>query len=393
MPSIIIPTYLAQAAASILLAVIFRRFFRLYHRTYLQHWSWSWWAQSVYLVGASAALLLPPQGTGYFSWRLVASALSLMAAYPQVAWLLFGTYELTTGRRVGRRLAQILPLGLGIFGLGSALVFALTPEALQTRLFLRVGLRSLVAGLAFVGAGYAVWRFQARLALMGQRLVGGAFFFYGLELVQISGVYVYQTITGSSVPYLRYLGLVDFLAQFVIGLGMLSWFFEEERRRATRASEQIQHLAYHDALTGLPNRRLLLDRLTQAIAQALRDQEKIAVLFMDLDRFKVINDSLGHSSGDDLLRAVATRLQNTMRKGDTVARLGGDEFTLVFPGLKRTADALVIAENLLETLRQPFIIFNRELYTTTSIGISIFPDDGPDAETLLKNADLAMYRA
>jgi len=390
---IVILTYLAEAAGAILLAAIFRRFYRLYRRAYLLHWTWSWWALSVYLLGAAAALNWASAGAPLAAARIAGSCVSLAAAYPQVAWLLFGTFELTTGRRVPRRLAQSLPWGLAAFGLATSLLFAWDPGAGMLRLFVQVGVRSLVAGLAFISAGLAVWRFQVRQAGLGQRLVGGAFSLYGLELIHIFLLSGWQTYSGRPVAYAGYLGLVDFLAQFVIGLGMVAWFFEEERKRATRASEQIQHLAYHDSLTGLPNRRLLLDRLTQSIAQAGRDQEKVAVLFLDLDRFKVINDSLGHGSGDDLLRAVATRLQTSMRKGDTVARLGGDEFTLVFPGLKRTADALVIAENLLESIRLPIFVYNRELYITTSIGICIYPDDGPDAETLLKNADLAMYRA
>jgi len=161
----------------------------------------------------------------------------------------------------------------------------------------------------------------------------------------------------------------------------------------TYAEEQIKHLAYHDALTGLPNRLLFKDRLTVALSHAQRDKTRLAVLFLDLDRFKVINDSLGHNIGDQLLQSVANRIQRGLRDSDTVARLGGDEFTLLLPHLSRSDDAAPIAQKLLESLRQPLLLEGREFLITTSIGISLYPEDGMDAETLIKNADTAMYQA
>ncbi|HEX6178600.1 MAG TPA: EAL domain-containing protein, partial [Thermoanaerobaculia bacterium] len=160
----------------------------------------------------------------------------------------------------------------------------------------------------------------------------------------------------------------------------------------TYAEEQIKHLAYHDALTGLPNRLLFKDRLTVALSHAQRDSARLAVLFLDLDRFKIINDSLGHNVGDQLLQAVATRIASCVRESDTVARLGGDEFTLLLP-IAHSEDVAVVAQKILEAIRYPFHIEGREFFTTTSIGISIYPEDGTDAETLIKNADTAMYQA
>jgi len=161
----------------------------------------------------------------------------------------------------------------------------------------------------------------------------------------------------------------------------------------TYAEEQIKHLAYHDALTNLPNRLLFKDRLTVALSHAQRDRSRLAVLFLDLDRFKIINDSLGHNIGDQLLQAVAARVQACVRESDTVARLGGDEFTLLLPNLVRADDAATVADKILEAIRYPFHIEGREFYTTTSIGISLYPEDGLDAETLIKSADTAMYQA
>ncbi|MGK2858971.1 MAG: EAL domain-containing protein [Thermoanaerobaculia bacterium] len=159
------------------------------------------------------------------------------------------------------------------------------------------------------------------------------------------------------------------------------------------AEEQIRHLAYHDALTALPNRLLFRDRLAVAIPQCQRAGRRLAVLFLDLDRFKVVNDTLGHNAGDQLLQEVAARLKECVRESDTVARLGGDEFTLLVPMLVDTDDAPRLAQKILDTIHEPFDIDGRELFTTTSIGVSLYPEDGVDAGTLIRNADTAMYQA
>jgi len=161
-----------------------------------------------------------------------------------------------------------------------------------------------------------------------------------------------------------------------------------------KAAENTAHqLAYFDSLTGLPNRLLLNDRLRHALDWAQREGKSMAVLFLDLDHFKVINDSLGHSAGDELLRAVGRRLTGCIRKTDTVARIGGDEFIILLPSLARLDDVSKLAEKIIHSLTRPFRIRGQEIYTSTSIGISLFPDDSNDAETLIRNADLAMYQA
>ncbi|HYK02710.1 MAG TPA: EAL domain-containing protein [Thermoanaerobaculia bacterium] len=159
------------------------------------------------------------------------------------------------------------------------------------------------------------------------------------------------------------------------------------------AEQQIEYQAYHDALTGLANRRLFQEHLSLALALAQRRNSAVAVLFLDLDHFKTINDSLGHTVGDELLREVARRLKATVREGDTVARVGGDEFTIVLQELPRGDAAAAVAQKVLRTIAEPMEISGHRLYVTTSIGITLFPDDGDDAEALLKNADTAMYRA
>jgi diguanylate cyclase (GGDEF)-like protein/PAS domain S-box-containing protein len=159
-----------------------------------------------------------------------------------------------------------------------------------------------------------------------------------------------------------------------------------------RAEEQIRTLAYRDSLTELPNRLLFHDRLRIALAQAQRQQLRPSVLILDLDRFKQINDTLGHSFGDRVLREVAGRLARNVREGDTVARLGGDEFSLLVPDAATSTDVARVAGKLLDKLRRPLRIEGHEVFVTPSIGISVYPGDGRDVETLIKNAEVALYR-
>lgn len=160
-----------------------------------------------------------------------------------------------------------------------------------------------------------------------------------------------------------------------------------------QAEQRIWHLAHHDVLTGLPNRSLLLDRLDQALTQMARSRHRLAMMFIDLDRFKDVNDTLGHAVGDQLLKHVAGRLRAAVRAVDTVARLGGDEFVIVLHEIERSDDAVLVAEKIISTLGEAINIEGHALLATPSIGISISPDDGQDAYLLMRNADAAMYQA
>ena len=186
-------------------------------------------------------------------------------------------------------------------------------------------------------------------------------------------------------------------AQFapVINEGQITHFLaiKEDITHRKAQEEKILHQAHFDSLTGLPNRFLSLDRLTQLINEARRNDEQVAVLFIDLDDFKKVNDSLGHEMGDKLLVEAAKRLQSVVRRGDTVGRLGGDEFIVLVGGLQQAEEVQPVAENLILEFRDAFQVDGRELLLTASIGISIFPDDSESPSALLKNADSAMYHS
>lgn len=180
-------------------------------------------------------------------------------------------------------------------------------------------------------------------------------------------------------------------------LGRMSWQLAQSRLRETESklehARRVEYLAYHDGLTGLPNRSMFSKLLSQRISEARRYNKQLAVAFLDLDRFKQINDTLGHEAGDQLLQEVAARLQVCVRDSDTVARLGGDEFVVLLPDMEEGKDAATVAQKILAVIGKGFTLIGHEFRVTASIGISLYPQDGDDEQTLTKNADIAMYQA
>lgn len=180
-------------------------------------------------------------------------------------------------------------------------------------------------------------------------------------------------------------------------LGRFSWQLARSRAREVQIrqahAERVEYLAYHDGLTGLANRSLFSKLLSQSLAEAMRYQRQLAVVYMDLDRFKPINDTLGHEAGDQLLKEIARRLQSCVRSSDTVARLGGDEFVVLLPQLQGEGEIVAVAGKILGAVGEPMMLLGREVCVTASIGIALAPRDGRDEETLKKNADAAMYQA
>jgi diguanylate cyclase (GGDEF)-like protein len=199
-------------------------------------------------------------------------------------------------------------------------------------------------------------------------------------------LYLWRAVTGSAL-----------LIALMSVLGRMSWQVARGRVREDQANlahaQRVEYLAYHDGLTALPNRSLFNKLLSQAISQAHRYHRQLAVAFIDLDRFKQINDTLGHEAGDQLLREVANRLRECVRDSDTVARLGGDEFVVLLAEIGEQQVAATVAQKIIAIIARPFLLLGQEFRVTASIGISIFPKDGLDEQTLTKNADIAMYQA
>ncbi|MBI5040748.1 MAG: EAL domain-containing protein [Gammaproteobacteria bacterium] len=206
-----------------------------------------------------------------------------------------------------------------------------------------------------------------------------------------------RTLTGLSLCVRRKNGeslhVLFSISTFMHGEDKLFTVVSQDISERVVFEEKLARLAYYDPLTGLPNRRLFHDRLSQALARAERHDKLVAVLFLDLDRFKNINDTLGHLFGDLLIQAAAKRLLEVVRKDDTVARLGGDEFTLVLTDISNVEDAAQVAQKLVELFSKPFHLGEHEVFISTSIGITIYPFDDSDIENLIKNADTAMYHA
>jgi diguanylate cyclase (GGDEF)-like protein len=394
---VIFTSNVAQALSAVLLAIVLVVFHRHYPRAYLLTWAWSWWAFCASLVSGSAELLLIPRMPPEAPARLAAAGLFLLAGYWQGAWLLFGTYEVVTERSPSRRLTRSVLAALVVLAFGCVgLSLYAHPGA---RLLARLGVRSLVLGVAFLITAWGVWRSPAgRSSGLGRRLVSGAFLLYGLRqllALAVVGPAVFGTSTATAEPVTYAAGAkpFDFLLQALIGIGMVIWLLEDERERMVAASARIEHLAHHDPLTDLPNRTLLLRHLQEAIGRAEVRRERLAVLFFDLDRFKVVNESLSNRDGDELLKAFSQRLRQNLRTTDQIARLAADEFAVVLPALESEIAMIRVAEKILAVTRLPFALQGGEVYVTASLGISRCPEDGTDAETLLKHAEIAMVRA
>jgi diguanylate cyclase (GGDEF)-like protein len=224
---------------------------------------------------------------------------------------------------------------------------------------------------------------------------------YGFPLAVLVGLSVDEQMAGAHAQMrntLEWAAVGSLLVVILTGvLGRMSWQLVQARQRESQSklehAERVEYLAYHDGLTGLPNRSMFSRVLTQSISEANRYQRRLAVAFLDLDRFKQINDTLGHEAGDQLLQEVANRLKGCVRDSDTIARLGGDEFVVLLPELADDKHASVVAQKILAAAARPFTLMGQEFRVTASIGISSYPQDGLDEQTLTKNADIAMYQA
>jgi diguanylate cyclase (GGDEF)-like protein len=358
-------------------------------RRYVAHWTRSFAALFLFHLATAGIILF---GARADAPRLTQVALSLVAgaaAYLQLGWFAWGCFELATSKPLKIRDAQRLLIAIASAGLLSGTFPFLVARSTLLHHPFHIALHALASAIAVVACGVGAVRVRGRSFV----LPAVAFLVYGAIEAGEFAVVTRTLLSRGDAPPMLLIAILDLVGSAVIALGIVIAVLEDERTAAAASAEQVVHLAYHDTVTGLPNRSLFSDRLLVALNHAQRHRYKLAVLFLDIDRFKEINDSLGHSVGDRMLRVVASRIRSAVREEDTVARFGGDEFTVIIHIIGRIEDAGKIAQKILDALKVPIVIDEREFVITSSIGISVYPVDGADSETLVRNADTAMYRA
>ena len=382
-----------QAGAALIIACVFIGLQRRYWRPFLRHWTWSWLALAAYAtLSALARIVHYGRGIDYPP-HVAISMLSGIAGCLQLAWLLLGTFELTTGTSLPRETVRRIVISAAVLGALLQLLFWWDVSNGELVYQLRVTVRRVFVALAALVAARAISRAPRIARAIGRRSVMLAFFGLAAHQVHFLALSTDRDQRALYPLWLASLGLLDVVLYFGLAMGLVIWLLEEERQATMDAAAKIEKIAYHDALTGLPNRQLFLNQMGMALHRARRTNSIVAVLFLDLDRFKVINDSLGHAAGDVLLRTVAERIRTAVRGEDSVTRLGGDEFAVLCTDVGTPDDAIKVAERIVAAVKRPILLEDQEVFVTTSLGISLFPADAVEPEGLLKCADAAMYRA
>lgn len=292
----------AQSGVAILIAVLLEGLRRRYGRPFLLHWTWSWIALALHTGAGATSVLLAQWLPITHPLRLSLAVTAGMAGYLQIAWLLLGTAELATGKARSARTERWIIAAVSITG--AILVLAYSGDASRSDLhfFLRVSVRRIAAAVAFLAGGVSISRAPRIARGIGRRVVMAAFLGLSAQQVHFLLVTALATTLPYRAVYLASLGFVDVVIYVALALGLVIWLFEEERQATVDAAERIEHIAYHDSLTGPPNRQLFLNQLGMAIHHARRHNTLCTVLFLDLDRFKIVNDSLGHAAGDTVLQ-------------------------------------------------------------------------------------------
>lgn len=385
----VVNAYGAQAACALVLVGILVHFYSRYRKGYLLEWCGSWFALLMFHGAAAVDLFLLEQLPNIAWPRLLPLLLACPAALVQAFFFYSASYQLAHLRPMRASVRRRAMIGIGSVGVAAALLLA-TSNDIRVHYFALIGVQSLLFTVALLSGSFVLHRQRRASSFALLLAVSVVYAVLKLSTFLLSIAWLSKP---ELIAYPLMFGIVELLLQFGLGLAMIISLLEDEREAATLAASEIEHLAYHDGLTGLPNRALFSDRLVIALTHAQRHGSRIALLFIDLDQFKDVNDSLGHSSGDTILRLAALRIRETVRREETVARFGGDEFTVVLYNVEPPQEASRVAQKLLEVIRKPMAVGAREIVVTASIGISMYPGDATDAESLVKNADNAMYRA
>jgi diguanylate cyclase (GGDEF)-like protein len=385
----VVTAYGTQAACAVVIGILLVHFYNRYRRGYLLDWYGSWFALLVFHASTALDLFLGEAVRPAHPIRFLCVIFASIAALLQPFWFYSGAYELANQRPL--RLDRVKKASIALSAIGFVAGVILTRVgSFRSHYLSIISVHSLLLATTLAMGALLVHRRRSVPAFNLLLIISLANAAFQLTLFTLTLMW---SIRNTGNPYPMVFGIIELVLQLSLGLAMIISLLEDEREAAVLAASEVEHLAYHDGLTGLPNRALFFDRLVTALAYAHRHATRLAVLFLDIDHFKQVNDSLGHSSGDTMLKAAAMRIRETVRTEDTVARFGGDEFTVVIYNIDRDEDASIVAAKLLDSMRKPFVVGSREIVVTASIGISIYPEDGSDAETLVKNADTAMYRA
>jgi diguanylate cyclase (GGDEF)-like protein len=388
-----VASLLVQAGAALIIACVFAGLKRRYWRPFLSHWTWSWLALAAYASLRAVTMVLGFNRTFDYAPHVMISIVSGVAGCLQLTWLLLGTFELTTGQSLDKQATRRVLLAAAVVGAVTQGLFWWDPSNAEVVYHLRVTLRRLLVAAASLVAARAISRTPRIARAIGRRSVMLALIGLAAHQIHFLALGTDPVIRGRFPLWIATLGLVDAMLYFALAMGLVIWLLEEERQATMDAAAKIEKIAYHDSLTGLPNRQLFLNQMGMALHRARRANSIVAVLFLDLDRFKVVNDSLGHAAGDLLLQTVAERIRSAVRLQDSVTRLGGDEFAVLCTEVGTPDDATMVAERIIAAVKRPICLDGQEVFDTTSLGISLFPADAILPEGLLKCADAAMYRA
>ena len=387
--ALIFSAYLAQAAGALLLSVVFLVLFRFYRHRYLMDWVWSCWAGSLAFTGGAVAIAIMRDFPFSHPSRLVVTYVSMVAGYWQLVWLLAGAWESGGVRLSSRKAVRLALWVIPLAAIFSGIFFFSVVKMPEVPLLLRLAF----AGVAHVVAAAWVMRGWKDQRFVGRAVSAAALALLGVISFHNAASHLIISLLHVQPTYVTYLPYLSILLQYLMGLGVVMWLLESERARALKTSQQVERLAYYDGLTGLPNRGLLMERLPLALAKARASGGLTALMCLDLDRFKVINDSLGQSVGDALLWSVAHRLRSVVRPEDTLARLGGDEFAVLLPERRSRDSVLETARQLQESLQAPFLLMGEEVAASASLGVCISPEAGSDPAQLMKSAGIALSKA
>jgi len=387
---IVIAIQAIQAVAAIILAALLLHFHKGFRQYFLLHWALSAAALAIYLVTSAAALALYWGGAALDAGRLAFSAISLAAAYAHVAWLMTGTWE-ATRRRAIRPRHEAMIIGMAVLiGIVSALVAPFDPEAAGLRNLLRVDLRYFATGTAFIVAGILLWRAQTRRGPIGARLGAAGFVLFGMQMMHVVGINLWNRGGHPAPFYTPYIGLLDFLFQSIIALGIVVWLFELQRRRVHRTQNEIERLRLHDPTSGLPNRELLLEHLRQMIRVP---DTRIVVLSLGINRYSVLTRALGWHRTERVIRRIADRIRKHLEPGFALGRMNERDFVVIGPAPANQERLRACAESMLAEVMHPLVVDGQEIFVSACAGISLYPQDAHDPEPLLENSQHALVQS